>query len=259
MKGKNKMNKLMIAASAALCAAVGFCDGITSANIVGYQTKSVRKNLSQQVCTFDQIGVTEGKLDIQKLVPVDGDGEYIGDGDINIQFITALGKLNGAYAYYGPNEYDSKHPDAGWYNEDEDELAEYEFASGEAFQVSAGAACNFQYSGQVVMAETDVPFRKNLSFQANVRPAETDIQTIIPVDGEGEYIGDGDINIQFFTALGKLNGAFAYYGPNEYDSKHPDAGWYNEDEDELAEYTFAAGEGFKLSAGSAGYLRFPEL
>ena len=34
MKGRFKMKKLMIAASAALCAAVGFAD-VTSANVVG--------------------------------------------------------------------------------------------------------------------------------------------------------------------------------------------------------------------------------
>jgi len=178
---------------------------------------------------------------------------------VNIQFITALGKLDGAYAYYGPKEYDSKHPDAGWYDEDEDELAEYTFKSGEAFQVLSKAKCYFQFSGEVNLAETDQPFRKNLSFFANIRPSATDIQTLVPVDEEGDYIGDGDINIQFFSDLGKLNGAYAYYGPKEYDSKHPDAGWYDEDEDELADYTFAAGEGFKLLAKSAGYLRFPEL
>ena len=46
-----------------------------SANVVGYQNKAVRQYLSPQVCTFDQIGVTGGALDIQKLVPVDGEGE----------------------------------------------------------------------------------------------------------------------------------------------------------------------------------------
>lgn len=248
------------AASTALfyCAAVGFSE-ITSANVVGYQLKPVRKLLSQTACTFDQIGIKDGALDIQKLLPVDEEGEYVGDGDITIQFISDRGKLDFAYSYYGAKEYDKSHPDAGWYDEDEDELAEYTFASGEAFQVYGGSACNFQYSGEVVMAETDVPFRKLLSFQANVRPCETDIQSIIPVDGDGEYIGDGDITIQFFSDRGKLSTAYSYYGPKEYDKSHPDAGWYDEDEDELAEYTFAAGEGFKLYAGTAGYLRFPEL
>ena len=229
--------------------------------MVGYQNKSVRQDLSQQVCTFDQIGVAGGVLDIQKLIPVDSEGDYIGDGDINIQFITYLGKLSTSYAYYGEGEYYAGiHTGAGWYDEDEDELADYTFAAGEGFQVYGASACRFQYSGEVNMAETDVPFRLGLSFQANVRPTSVNIQDIIPVDGDGDYIGDGDINIQFFTYLGKLSTSYAYYGEGEYyDGIHTDAGWYDEDEDELADYTFTAGEGFKLYAASAGYLRFPEL
>ena len=238
------------------CATVGLC---IESNVVGYQNKDVRKNLSQQVCTFDQIGVTGGALDIQKLIPVDGEGGYIGEGDINIQFKSSLGVLEAAYAYYGPKELNKKQTEPGWYDEDSEELAEYTFTSGEGFQVSAGSVCNFQYSGEVNMAETDVPFRKNLSMQGNIRPTAVDIQDLIPVNGEGEYIGEGEINIQFASALGVLQAAYAYYGPKELNKKQTVAGWYDEDTEELAEYTFAAGEGFKISAGSAGYLRFPEL
>ncbi len=236
-------------------ATVGLC--IESANVVGYLNKDVRQYLSQQVCTFDQIGVVGGALDIQKLLPVDGEGDYIGNGAINIQFKSDVGRLTAAYAYYGEDEYDDDCP-AGWYNEDEDELAVYSFASGEGFQVNAGSACYFNYSGEVNMAETDVPFRKNLSMQGNIRPSSVDIQTIIPVDGEGDYIGNGAVNIQFSSDVGRLTAAYAYYGEDEYDDDCP-AGWYNEDEDELAVYTFAPGEGFKISASQAGYLRFPEL
>ena len=248
------MKKLMIAAAAALCATVGLC---IESNVVGYQTKDVRQYLSQQVCTFDQIGVTGGALDIQKLIPTDGEGNVIGGGDINIQFITSLGAFSMGYAYYDTDEYDDDCP-AGWYDEDSGELADYSFASGEAFQVSANSACVFTYSGEVNMGETDVPFRQFLSFQANVRPAAVDIQSITPVDGEGNFIGDGDINIQFFTNLGAFSSGFSYYGEDEYDNDCP-AGWYDEDAGELAEYTFAAGEGFKMSANVAGYLRFPEM
>ena len=252
------MKKLMIAASAALCATVGLC--VESANVVGYQTKAVGKNLSQQVCTFDQIGVTGGALDIQKLLPVDGEGNYIGDGEVRVQFLSPLGVLQTAYAYYGTDEYDDDMP-AGWYNEKTDELAEYTFNATEGFMVSAASACNFQYSGEVNMAETDVPFRKNLSPQGNIRPSSVDIQSIIPVDSDdenAEYIGDGAVRVQFLSPLGVLQTAYAYYGKDEYDDDMP-AGWYNEKTDELAEYTFGAGEGFMISAGQAGYLRFPEL
>ena len=107
--------------------------------MVGYQTKAVRQYASQQVCTFDQIGVAGGALDIQRLLPVDGEGNYIGDGDVTIQFYSELGAIQGAYAYYGEDEYDDGMP-AGWYDEGTDELAEYSFAAGEGFKLMAGQA-----------------------------------------------------------------------------------------------------------------------
>ena len=237
------------------CATVGLY--VESANVVGYQSKAVRQFLSQQVCTFDQIGVSEGALDIQKLIPVDGEGDYIGNGAVTIQFISPLGAAQSFYSYYGKDEYDDDTP-AGWYDEDEDELAVYTFAAGEAFNVYSSDPSVFQYSGEVNMAETDVPFRQYLSAQGNIRPAAVDIQDVIPVDDEGDYIGSGDITIQFISNLGAAQTFYSYYGKDEYDDDTP-AGWYDEDEDELADYTFAAGEGFKLYAGTAGFLRFPEM
>ena len=120
------------------CATVGLC--VESANVVGYQNKSVRQDLSQQVCTFDQIGVAGGALDIQKLIPVDGNGDYVGEGDINIQFKSSLGVLQAAYAYYGPKELNKKQTVAGWYDDETEEMAEYTFAPGEGFKIYAGTA-----------------------------------------------------------------------------------------------------------------------
>ena len=215
--------------------------------------------LSQQVVTFDKIGA-DG-IDIQGLLPVDGDGDYVGDGDITIQFINDRGKAIAGYAYYGKDEYDDGFP-AGWYDEGTDELAEYTFENGEAFMVSAGSACNFVYNGQVNMLATYIPCRKLLSVQGNIRPAAVDIQTLIPYDStdeEGqEYVGDGDITIQFTNDRGKAIAGYAYYGKDEYDDGFP-AGWYDEGTDELAEYSFGAGEGFLMSCGAACYLKFPAL
>ena len=252
------MKKLMIAASAALLATVGL--SIESANVVGYQNKDVRKNLSQQVCTFDQIGIADGALNVQNLIPVDGEGASVGDGDVTIQFINDRGKLINQYTYYLAKELGPAQTTPGWYDEDEEE-ADYSFASGEAFQVYAASAVHFVYSGEVNMAETDVPFRKNLSFQANVRPTTVDIQSITPVNGNGdeaEAIGDGDITIQIFTDRGKISMQYTYYLAKELGPMQTTPGWYDEDE-ELADKEFVAGEGFKLYAAQAGFLRFPEM
>ena len=221
--------------------------------MVGYQTKDVRKNLSQQVCTFDQIGVEGGALDIQKLIPVDSNGNEV-SGEVTIQFISPLGVLQTSYGYFAEDEYDEGYT-AGWYDDD-GELAVYSFNVNEAFQVSSGVAVNFVYSGEVNMAETDVPFRKNLSPQANIRPTSVSLQSIIPVDEDGYEIS-GEVTIQFISPLGALQTSYGYFSEDEYDEGYA-AGWYDDD-GELAEYTFAPGEGFKVSAGVAGYLRFPEL
>ena len=250
------MKKLMFAAAVA-AGLVAFGDGIESANTVGYQAKSVRRLLSQQVCTFDAIG--GGGMDIQKLIPVDENGDYIGDGDITIQFTSDRGALLGAYAYYGEDEYDDDCP-AGWYNEETDERVVFTFDPGQAFQVNAGSACTFTYAGEVVSTQTFVPCRRLLSPQGNSRPVSVDIQTIIPVDAidDGEYIGDGDITIQFTSDRGALQSAFAYYGDDEYDDGCL-AGWYNEETDERVDYTLEPGQGFKVNAGTACYLKFPAL
>ena len=122
---------------APLCATVGLC--VESANVVGYLNKDVRRGQSQQACTFDQIGVAGGALDIQKLIPVDSEGDFIGNGDVTIQFYTYVGKFDKSYSYYGEDEFDDNTP-AGWYDEDEGELADYTFAAGEGVKLYAGTA-----------------------------------------------------------------------------------------------------------------------
>ena len=201
--------------------------------------------------------MTGGALDIQNLIPLDGEGEAVGDGTATIQFINDRGKLINQYSYYLAKELSRTQTEPGWYDDDEEE-ADYSFNSGEAFQVYASSAFAFTYSGEVNMAETDVPFRKNLSFQSNIRPTTVNIQDIIPVDGEGEALGDGTATIQIFTDRGKIQTQYSYYLAKELSRTQTEPGWYDDDEEE-ADIDFAAGEGFKLFATQAGYLRFPEL
>ena len=223
--------------------------------MVGYQNKDVRKGLSQQVCTFDQIGVTGGALDIQRLIPVDSNGDAVIGGEVVIQFYNYVGKYERQFYYAGADEVDDGSIE-GWYD-DNDEYVTYSLDANEAFQVSAAQAVSFVYSGEVNMAETDVPFRKGLSFQGNIRPATVDIQSVIPVNDEGESIIGGEVNIQFYTFVGKFERQFYYAGQDEVDDGSIE-GWYNDD-DEYAEFSFAPAQGFKVSAAQAGYLRFPEL
>ena len=189
-----------------------------SANTVGYLSKDVRQYLSQQVCTFDQIGVAGGALDIQKLIPVDENGDEV-SGEVTVQFISSLGVLQTSNTCFEADGYDEGYA-AGWYDDD-GELAVYTFASGEAFQLYSGTAVRFIFAGEVNMAETDVPFRQYLSIQANIRPTSVDIQTLVPVDDNEAEIS-GDVTIQFISSLGVLQTTYTYFEADGYDEGYAD-------------------------------------
>jgi len=250
----NNMKKLMIAASAALCAAVGFSD-ITSANIVGYQNKDIPEYLSVQVNTFDQVG--GGGLSLDQFVPKDSTGSAVGGGDVTIQFLDEFGVAQYGYSYYLGGELKKK-PDDGWYDEDEELIEGYEFNPGEGMMIFSGSSdCVFPYAGEVVMNETDVPFVPYLSAQGNIRPTSVDIQGIQPIDASENLIGGGSVTLQFLDQFGVAQYGYSYYLGGEL-KKKPDDGWYDEDE-ELVEYEFGAGEGFLLYTDTEGFLRYPEL
>ena len=126
---------------------MAFGEGIVSTNVVGYM--NVPNDVSgycQRGATFIACGSATDSYDIQSIIPVDAvdDGEYIGDGDITIQFTGNRGALEGAFAYYGDDEYDDDCP-AGWYNEDTDERVTYSFEPGQGFKVNAATACYLKF------------------------------------------------------------------------------------------------------------------
>ena len=71
-----------------------------------------------------------------------------------------------------------------------------------------------------------------------------DIQTIKPVNVDMEDYGEGDINIQTFTDSANTSEQFAWFDAEV--SETGESGWHNVTGEELAEKTFAKGEGFML-------------
>ena len=240
----------------AQCGYHGFKGLSANSSVVGYQNKDVRKNLSVQLATFDDIG-TAG-MDIQNIKPVPPDGEDLASGDFVIQIYGDTGAIQTSYMYVLGEDIDDGYPD-GWYEEDWETIVDKTFATGEAFNLSmAVEGASLQYAGQVNGEETLVPVRKNLSAQGNIRPTSVDIQDIIPVVGESDTLESGDFVIQIYGDTGAIQTSYMYVLGEDIDDGYPD-GWYEEDWETLVVKTFAAGEGFNVSAAKAGYLKFPEL
>ena len=140
------MKKLMIAASAALCATVGF--GLQSANIVGYTSKDVTAGKFYLIGTqFDETGsATAGRVDMNDLLKLSNE---IAPGLYDDDFATApqiqVLKPNGGYNKYfyisdGTYEDDTSLGYNAWCDEDGYKLEGTQIEAGAAFWITAPTA-----------------------------------------------------------------------------------------------------------------------
>lgn len=143
------MKKLMIAASAALCAAVGFGE-IQSDNTVGYTSKAVEAGRFYLIGTqFDKTGTTSaGSVDMNDLITL---SSTITAGLYDDDFATApkISVLNAAggyanYFYISDGTYDDGADTPlgfdAWCDENGYELKGTQIDAGAAFWISAPAA-----------------------------------------------------------------------------------------------------------------------
>ncbi len=219
----------------------------------------MRKNLSVQLPTFEGVGIAG--FNIQDIKPVVAEGEKaLRSGDFVIQIYDEYGIIKESYSYYLGDETDSGDGPDGWDDDEGINLIEKTFDVGEAFNISAKKAGTLTYVGQVLVAQTSIPVRKNLSAQGNFRATGVDIQKITPVVGEGEKaLRSGDFVIQIYDEYGIIKESYSYYLGDETDSGNGPNGWYDDEGINLIEKTFNPGEGFTVSAKKTGELIFEAL
>jgi hypothetical protein len=233
-----------------------------SANTVGYQQQDYRKSFQLGLPTFNMVGGTG--MHIQNLIP---SGEYAGGaGGINIQTLNTLNQRVKSFYWLTDDDFGTDDGDDGWFEDKDatgtDDLADYTFAPGEGFLFYSGSgAINLTVSGEVKYP-TSVPCVKSFQVKGNYLPIPVSIQDIIP---SGEYAGGaGCINIQTLNTLNQRVKSFYWLTDDDFGTDDGDDGWFEDKDatgtDDLADYTFAPGEGFLLYSGSGAItLNFPEL
>ena len=259
------MNKLMIAAAATLCAAVGYSD-ITSANIVGYQAADAVYGYSARGASF--INVAGGDMDIQSIIPIAPDGESL-DRAFQICLMDDGGSTSDTFVYFIANPGKGRDVD-GWYDERGKEWVDYSFKEGEAFfyysdfdpeDVGGG---KIQTSGEVDLKEISVNATA-YGYQArcNPRAVEVDIQSILPIAPEGSS-ADRAFQICEMDDGGSTTDTYVWFVANPGKGRDVD-GWYDERGKELITRKFGAGEGFFFYTdfdpenGEPSALYFPDV
>ena len=236
------MKKIAIVASGLLWATGIFADGVSSQEIVGYQTSKTREFYSLQAASFE--GMT-GEYSIQQIVPTAQDGVATGGGVFDMQTLNDAGGADEVFVYLTMAD-DSVKKD-GWYNEDMETFATKTFKKGDAFMVNntTGAGAGLTFSGKVSLGEVVVDLPEFYSIKGNFHPVPISIQDLVPVAPKGTSLGGGVFDMQTLNDAGGAEEVFVYLTMED-DGVKKD-GWYNEDMETFATRTFDPAEGFMLN------------
>ena len=252
MKGSITMKKLMIAASAALCATVGFGE-LASANVVGYQDKGVRVGYTMTGPSFVSVGATEAKIDLTEIKVAGYEGENM--EVVVIQTLDYLGNAVDTYSWMdddGAGDFDP-----GWYNGDYEaiEPGTVFIDAGTALWTAGDDGLSLTYAGQVWTARSSIPLRVGYTAVANPSAGAVDLTDVVVEGYEGE-----NMEVVVIQTLDYLGNAIDSYSWMDDDGAGDfDPGWYNGDYEAIEEGTvfIQPGEGLWV-AGDAGLtLEFP--
>ena len=221
------------------CAAVGFAEGLTSENIVGYATSELADGNKLVGAQF--LPVSGEGYDIQKIVAAGSDVESY----VTLQTLTPGGKAKEIFSWDTWLYVESG--DAKWI--DDKGIATRTFQPGEALWVSGQAGYTIQTAGQVGTEDVVASLVDGNVAINNPFPVKVNIQDIVATGADVESY----VTLQTLTTGGKAKEIFSW--DTWLYVEAGDAKWI--DDKGIATRDFDPGEGLWVS-GQAGYtLRIP--
>ena len=214
-----------------------------SANVVGYQTRSISTGFSLSTPTFQDVGA-EG-LDLQNFKLA---STAAGDGTEMIQFLDADGQNTEIWVWL--NENAGQTP--GWYDFYTWAPIEKTVSSAVGYLMNVSADVDISISGQVKSGTTTVSLPAGFSVRGNCTPTDIDVQSIKLADTAA---GDGTEMIQFLDADGQNTEIWIWL--NENAGQTP--GWYDFYTWAPIEYTVKAGEAFLINTSAPVDMIIPSV
>ena len=234
------MKKLMIAASAALCAAVSFGVGLTSANTVGYNGSALDEEYGA-VITGPQFVTPGGSAFLLTNLVLVSEADTA--GNIEIQTLNNWGGTEEDYVWDGTKWIDGNTSDP---------VTDITFAPGQGLWVfnNTGEAVTFRSLGEVNASDVTYQLDENYGAVAVVNPYPTDIALDdITLITEADIAGN--IEIQTLNNWG---------GTGDEDYVWDGAKWIDGNTgDPVSNVTFAPGKGLWIynNAGEAVGFHIP--
>ena len=257
-KRKNKMNKLMFAAAAALCATVGFAD-VESANIVGYQTVDAPAATRYKALTvsFESVGEVKA-VPVKDLIKV---ANPKGGASANVAASDQIWRWNSESNDWTKYYYRQlgTQPAVGWCLNGQTKVTEETIPNGETF---------FFYRGQSGVATT-----LTLAGEVKEFSAETEIKDLVatryrfigypwpvemPIAGfekwQGTPKGGASANVAASDQIWRWNTSDNTWTKYYYRQlgTQPAVGWCLNGQSKVTTDVIPAGEGFFFYRGQGG-------
>ena len=160
------------------------------------------------------------------------------------------------------DEWGTDNGEDGWFASlaDTSELADYTFEPGEGFIFSSqNGVATITYAGEVKYP-VSLDVRQGNTICGNFWPTTMGIQQITP--SGATVLGGGETSLQTLNANKTTAQMFFWLTDDEWGTDNGEDGWFTSlaDTSELADYDFAAGEGYIFSSqNGTATLSFPEL
>ena len=242
------MKKIAIVASGLLWATGIFADGVSSQEIVGYQTIPLKAGFNMITPTFTDAGTNDATYDIQNIKISDESGIY-GGGAEQIQIIGEDGNVKATYTWWGA---DTTGNVAAWCD-DTLTPATISLKQGDAFLLYTEGVGSVTVSGAVAEGGTyTIALRSGFNGIGNASPVVTDIQQI-KLSDKSETYGGGAEQIQVVGEDGNVSATYTWWGS---DTTGDVAAWCD---DTLTPVTvpIEPGMGFLLYTESKGSAEIP--
>ena len=227
------MKKLVIAASAALFAAVGFCDGAISSSVVGYQAMdTVMSDIAWRTIAFQKVGASDATYKLSQI--------NIGSEDFawyNNDYIATIAP-NGAQDQYYTYDPDANDGAGGWFECDEVQTVDYdapaddvELPMNQAIFVFTANGATPSPAGSVLSGDSELyAIANDLTYTGNFTPATITLGDIV--------VGSEDFawyNNDYLATIA-TNGAQEQYYTYDPDANDGDGGWFECDEVQTVDY-----------------------
>ena len=240
------MKKLMIVASAAFCATVGF--GLESANVVGFQEVGLRFGSKGAGACFVNIDGQPMNLQDLKVTGYDKTAGYE-DAGVTVQSLDAYGRAIETYTWYDvPGDF------CGWLDSTDNFVEDVTVAPGEGLYARApNTEFGLQSAGQVASSDIAVTLRFGSKLVVNPMPCVINLnddnadENYVRVTGYNAEAGyeDAGVTIQTLDAYGRATETYTWYDvPGDF------FGWLDSTDNYV--------EGVSVAPGESVYARAPD-